>query len=170
MALPIVPSPFPTLRPGLSLGAPEHQGFVNAWNWMAGVLKKAKDFFVLALNGRHGEMSIVGGAGIQVVTSGSTITINAGDGEDENYGGGYGGYGGYGGGSGGYPAPSPTPSPSAGSQFKPHYTPSPGPVLGGGSNDDDGGGCNGWSDDPGNADGDDGVMNPGDSCGELNGW
>ena len=84
MALPITPNPFPTLKQGLSLGAPEHRGFAAAWNWLADIMRKAKDYFVLDLNGKHGEVSIVGGDGIQVVTSGHTITINVGDGEDEN--------------------------------------------------------------------------------------
>ena len=174
MSLPIAPNPFPTLRQGLSLGAPEHQGFAAAWNWLTGVMRKAKEYFVLAVNGKHGELTIVGGDGIQVVTSGSTITINVGDGEDENDGGSGGGGSGGSGGYGGtvvFPSPAPTPSPSGGSGGTvgfpiPAPTPSPGPVSSGGGGSD----CNKWS-----GGGDNGGRavkpeNVGDDCKELNGW
>lgn len=174
MALPSVPAPCPTLRPGLSLGAPEHQGFAATWNWIVGIFRNAAKYLVSSVNGTAGDLAVVGGNGIQVVTSGNTVTINAGDGEDENHnsggrsggggyvsGGGSGGYvsGGYGGTSGGaYPAPLPTPS--------------PGPVPGGGSSGskDSGGGCNNWSDEGGNGDFNGSTSNDGDSCSELNGW
>lgn len=99
MALPATPSPCPNLRPGLALGAPEHQGFAATWNWVVGIFRNAAKYIVSSINGAAGDMSIVGGTGIQVVTSGSTITINVGDGDDENPGGG--GGSGSGGGSGG---------------------------------------------------------------------
>ena len=156
MSLPIAPNPFPTLRQGLSLGAPEHQGFAAAWNWLTGVMRKAKDYLVLDVNGKHGELTIVGGDGIQVTTSGTTITINVGDGEDENDGD-----------ADSTPAPGPTPGSTP--EPTPTPTPTPGPTPGPGSGDD--GGCNAWSEEEtGAGDGDGGMDNGGDNCSELNGW
>lgn len=81
MALPVLPDPCPTLKMGRALGAPDHTGFVAVWNWIVGVFKKARDYFVLSINGRTGCVDIVAGSGINVSTSGKTITISLGDGE-----------------------------------------------------------------------------------------
>jgi hypothetical protein len=82
MAIPPTPSPCPDLHQGLALGAPEHQGFVAAWNWIIGVFRKAKDSLVLSVNGISGDAKIVGGEGIKVVTAGQTITISLGEGDE----------------------------------------------------------------------------------------
>ena len=84
MAFPDTPDPCPDLQEGLALGAPEHAGFVATWNWIVGVFRKAKDFFVFGVNGRTGSIEIVAGDGIDVSTSGKTITISIGNGEDED--------------------------------------------------------------------------------------
>lgn len=68
MSLPATPNPFPTLREGYALGANEHRGFVNVWNWLTGIMRKAKDFFCLGLNNRTGDISVVAGEGIDVIT------------------------------------------------------------------------------------------------------
>lgn len=81
MSLPSLPSPCPELRPGLALGAPEHQGFVAFWNWLVGVFRQVRENFVLDVNGIKGDVSIVGGEGISVSTSGQTITISLGEGD-----------------------------------------------------------------------------------------
>lgn len=147
MALPITPNPFPVLRSGLSLGAPSHQGFCAAWNWMADILKKASDYFVLGINGKHGEISIVGGDRIQISTSGDTITINVSDdneedSSDEDSGGtDYEEIIGDGGGFV-YPSPEDTPSPGIhyiGNERFPTPTPTPSPGGGSGGYGGDGG-------------------------------
>jgi hypothetical protein len=81
MSLPSLPSPCPELRPGLALGAPEHQGFVAFWNWLVGVFRRASENFVLDVNGIKGDVRIVGSEGISVSTSGQTITISLGEGD-----------------------------------------------------------------------------------------
>lgn len=68
MSLPATPNPFPTLREGYALGANEHRGFVNVWNWLTDIMRKAKDFFCLGLNNRTGDISVVAGEGIDVIT------------------------------------------------------------------------------------------------------
>lgn len=79
-----IPSPCPTLREGLSLGAREHSGFVNVWNWIVDIFRNAKNKLVLAVNGRTGDLSIVAGTGIDVVTNGNVITIGLGKGESKD--------------------------------------------------------------------------------------
>lgn len=81
MSLPSFPSPCPQLRAGLALGAPEHQGFVSFWNWLVAVFRKAKDNFVLSVNGIKGDVRIAGGEGVSIATSGRTITISLGEGD-----------------------------------------------------------------------------------------
>jgi hypothetical protein len=79
MALPPIPNPCPDLKPGLSLGAPEHKGFVSAWNWLFALFRSAKDNFVFSVNGATGDLHIVSGEGISVTTRGSTLTIAVSD-------------------------------------------------------------------------------------------
>ncbi len=79
MALPPIPSPCPDLKPGLSLYAPEHRGFVSAWNWLFALFRSAKKNFVFGVNGATGDLRIKGGDGISVTTKGSTLTIAVSD-------------------------------------------------------------------------------------------
>lgn len=81
MAIPPVPNPCPTLKPGLALGAPEHAGFVSAFNWLIGIFRAAKENFTFSVNGASGDVSIEGGEGIAVSTSGRTIIISLGEGD-----------------------------------------------------------------------------------------
>ena len=120
---------------------------------MADILKKASDYFVLGINGKHGEISIVGGDGIHVSTSGDTITINVSDGDeedtsDEDSGGtDYEEIIGDGGGFV-YPSPEDTPSPGIhyiGNERFPTPTPTPSPSGGSGSS----GGYGGYGGDSG---------------------
>lgn len=75
-----VPSPCPTLCEGLAIGANEHRGFINVWNWIVDIFRNVKDNLVIGINGRQGDISIVAGSGIDVVASGNTITIGLGSG------------------------------------------------------------------------------------------
>ena len=170
MAFPDTPDPCPDLQEGLALGAPEHAGFVAAWNWIVGIFRKAKDFFVFGVNGRTGEIEIVAGDGINVLTSGKTITISIGDGEDEDDGdmgdgdgggGGDGSSGSSGSGSGGG---------SGGSGSSGDSGSSGGSGSGEGYGEGDGGGCNGWSDDDDANDEGGDFGNQGDDCNVVNGW
>lgn len=171
MNLPTQPNPFPTLREGLALGAREHSGFVNVWNWLCGIMKKAKDYFILGINDRTGNVNVVAGEGINVTTEGNTIMISIGSGKNTDNDNGNGGSGGgnSGGGGGG--------SGSGG-----------GNGSGGGSGDggESGDGwintplpaaptepstqCNDWSEGIENDWGDGAPENEGDNCKELNGW
>ena len=173
MALPATPDPCPDLQEGLALGAPEHAGFVAAWNWIVGIFRKAKDFFVFGVNGRTGEIEIVAGDGINVLTSGKTITISIGDGEDEDDGdmgdgdgggGGDGSSGSSGDGSGGGGGSGGSGSGGSGSGS------SGGSGSGEGYGEGDGGGCNGWSDDDDVNGNGDAFGNQGDDCNVVNGW
>lgn len=166
--LPSEPSPFPTLREGFAIGASENAGFVNAFNWIAEILRKASDFFCLGVNDRSGKINIVAGEGINVTTSGQTITISIGNGDNTDTdtttdpddpttpttptGTGGGGTAGGGGGTG------------TGGRWT-DATPSGGKPHGDGVSN-----CNNWSDEvPDNSDSDD-AGNDGDNCNELNGW
>lgn len=70
MSLPATPNPYPTLKEGLALGAREHAGFVNVWNWLCGIMREAKKYFTLGINGRTGDINVVAGEGINVTTEG----------------------------------------------------------------------------------------------------
>lgn len=172
MALPALPSPCPDLRPGRSLGAPEHQGFAATWNWILGIFRNASKYIVSSVNGASGDISISAGDGVDIHTSGSTVTISLGSGNNtnDNPGGGGGGGGGGSGGGGGNPTPgNPTPgNPTPGNPTPGNPTPgnpTPGNPTPGGTD------CNGWSDeDEYNSNDDGGMDNFGDSCDELNGW
>ena len=85
MSLPSTPSPCPDLQEGLAIGAPEHNGFVATWNWIVGIFRKAASYLVLGVNNVHGDITIAKGRGIDVTTSGNTITISlSGDGGDDD--------------------------------------------------------------------------------------
>ena len=168
MSLPATPSPFPTLKEGYALGAADHRGFVNVWNWLCGIMRKAKEYFCLAMNNRTGEISLIAGEGIDVTTEGNTIMISIGSGRNTDNDGGSGGggsgsgdeSGGVGGGSGAgggsgsdadatdwrNPPTKPTPPSEPSSK------------------------CNDWSEGVDNGWGDPKPGNEGDNCQELNGW
>lgn len=74
------PNPFPALREGLAIGAPEHRGFIAAWNWMADIMRRAAECFCLGVNGRTGRLCLIGGEGIDVTVSGRTICVSLGSG------------------------------------------------------------------------------------------
>ena len=158
MALPDTPDPCPDLREGLALGAPEHTGFVAAWNWVVGIFRKASDYLCLGVNDITGEVNIVAGNGIKVESSGRDITISlyTPDPDDPN---------------------PPDPDPDEPNPDDPTTDPdtNPGPTGGPPPNvtsPDTGsgeGGCNGWADDDIN-NADDDAGNDGDSCAVLNGW
>jgi hypothetical protein len=174
MKFPNVPSPYPTLQKGKSLYHSAHGGFVNVWNWMKDIWQHVSDYFVTSINSTAGDITISGGEGIEVHTSGKTVTIQLGDGEDTNSnksshsGGGSGG--GAGGGSG---------SDYGSSDYDDDYefddSGSSGGSIGGGgssggSEEGSDGGCNDWSEDVDNGAGDGDLSNGGDNCSELNGW
>jgi hypothetical protein len=167
MSLPMSPDPFPTLKEGLALGARDHRGFVNVWNWLCGIMRKAKDYFCLGLNNRTGDVSLIAGEGIDVTTEGNTIMISVGTGKNTDNDGGSGGNrgggsstgGGNGGGAGGgrgggsdissdwtNPATKPTPPSEPSTK------------------------CNDWSEGADNGWGEPKSDNEGDNCQELNGW
>jgi hypothetical protein len=79
-----LPEPCPTLRAGLAIGAKEHNGFVNVWNWIVDVFRNIKDKLVTGINGRTGDISIVAGKGIEVVVDAKTITIGIGEGKSKD--------------------------------------------------------------------------------------
>lgn len=80
--IPPHPNPFPTLRDGLAIGAPEHRGFVAVWNWVADIMRRAAECFCLGVNGRTGSLSIIGGEGIDVTVAGRTICVSLGSGKN----------------------------------------------------------------------------------------
>lgn len=121
MGLPFLPSPCPELRPGLALGAPEHQGFVAFWNWLVAIFRRAKDYFVLGVNGIKGEVRIVGGEGISVCTAGQTISISLGEGDSTDK-----------------ESPPDTSGGGGGNQTDPEHTDEPFDVPGGGEGDQPG--------------------------------
>lgn len=95
-----LPNPVPTLKEGLALGAPVHIGFVRMWNWIVDFFRTADQRIVTELNGRTGRVSIVAGNGVEVITTGNTITVGLGTGkstdtdnpnDDDRNGGGAGG-------------------------------------------------------------------------------
>ena len=179
MSLPSTPDPFPTLKEGLALGADDHTGFVNVWNWIAGIMRQAKDYFTFGVNGRSGDLNLVAGEGISVTTEGQTIMISLGNGEntdnDTGTGGGGGGTGGGGGGTGGGGGGGTGTGgggggTGSGTSDRPDWTdvplPEPPSSDGGSTN------CNTWEKDPygmGPTWGDE-PPNGGDNCNELNGW
>jgi len=77
-----LPNPCPTLREGLSLGAKEHSGFCECWNWVMDFFRNIRENVVTKVNDRTGKINIVAGDGIDVVASGDTITIGLGSGEN----------------------------------------------------------------------------------------
>lgn len=77
-----LPNPCPTLREGLSLGAKEHSGFCECWNWVMDFFRNIRENVVTKVNDRTGKIKIVAGDGIDVVASGDTITIGLGSGEN----------------------------------------------------------------------------------------
>lgn len=79
-----LPNPCPTLREGLSLGAKEHAGFCDVWNWIIDFFRNLKENVVTKVNDRTGKINIVAGDGIDVIASGSTITIGLGGGESKD--------------------------------------------------------------------------------------
>lgn len=79
-----LPNPCPTLREGLSLGAKEHAGFCDVWNWIIDFFRNLKENVVTKVNDRTGRINIVAGDGIDVIASGSTITIGLGGGESKD--------------------------------------------------------------------------------------
>ena len=94
--IPPLPNPCPTLREGKFIGAQEHSGFVRTFNWLINILRNIKEYLPTEVNGRTGNISIVAGDGVEVVTSGNTITVGLGagsrdsdnpDNEEENGGG-----------------------------------------------------------------------------------
>ena len=82
--IPQTPNPCPDLKEGLSLGAPEHKGFVTTWNWILNIFRNIKKYLPTAINGRQGNINIVAGTGIDVIASGHTITIGLGSGNSED--------------------------------------------------------------------------------------
>jgi len=163
MSLPATPNPFPTLREGLALGAREHSGFVNVWNWLCNIMRNAKEYFTFGVNGRSGDINVVAGEGINVTTEGQTIMISVGTGEntdndnssDYDYGGGYDFDNGRdinnNSGNNGYNSDwTDTPLPDG-----PSSPPSQ---------------CNNWSDEGDSNGWGDSPDNVGDNCNELNGW
>ncbi len=78
------PPASPTLREGLALGAPEHAGFVAMWNWICGFFRSIREQIPTDVNGRTGRIAIVAGEGIDVVASGSVITVALGTGKSED--------------------------------------------------------------------------------------
>ena len=82
--IPQTPNPCPDLQEGLSLGAPEHKGFVTTWNWILNIFRNIKKYLPTAVNGRQGNINIVAGTGIDVIASGNTITIGLGGGNSED--------------------------------------------------------------------------------------
>ena len=157
MNMPAEPNPFPTLKAGLALGAKDHRGFVNAWNWLCGIMRAAKDYFCLGVNGRTGNVNIIAGEGINVTAEGKTIMISTGDGTNTDNGDGTGGGGGGGGAGGGA---------SDGDDNDGDWTDAQRPT----EPSDPSTQCNDWTeDDVGNGWGS-GEDNQGDNCRELNGW
>ena len=168
------------LMAGRALGAMRHHGFAASWNWVLSWIYffKCGPGLILdkAFHG-HPELSLnlVGGNNISVRTAGKSLVIDyvenkapGGGNNDGNSGdtlpgssGGY-DYGGQGFGIGGN-------GDTTGGTISGGSTDAPesGEITDGDLGTD----CNGWSDvDIENDNADIGMINPGDSCEELNGW
>lgn len=79
-----LPTPCPVLQKGQALGSSHHVGFVAVWNWIIDFFQNIKTYIPVGINNRTGNVYVVAGKGIDVKTSGKTITISLGEGNTED--------------------------------------------------------------------------------------